>query len=66
MTSYEKPKPKKKEMHDIRRVLYVDQQIMNFNQFLPGKCFGINLLVANKTDYEQIIELSVDEQNYTY
>lgn len=58
--------PKRKETQDIHKVLFVDQQIMNFNNFLPGKLIGINLLVANKTDCEQIIELSVDEQTYMY
>lgn len=39
---------------------------MNFNYFLPGKMIGLGLIVQNKTDCEQIIELSVDEGSYTY
>ena len=39
---------------------------MNFNIFYPGKLLGSNLMVANLSDCEQIIELSVDQLNYTY
>lgn len=39
---------------------------MNFGNFLPGKFLGSTLIVANKTEYEQIIELSVDSLNYKY
>ena len=50
----------------MESVLYVDQKIMNFNNFLPGKLLGSNLVVANKTECEQIIELSVDQASYMY
>ena len=39
---------------------------MNFGTYLPGKFLGSTLIVANKTDSEQIIELSVDGMNYKY
>ena len=39
---------------------------MNFNTYLPGKLLGSTLMVTNLTDCEQIIELSVDSQNYKY
>jgi hypothetical protein len=39
---------------------------MNFNHFLPGKAHGLNLLIGNKMACEQIIELSIDQSNYTY
>ena len=47
-------------------MLYVDSKIMNFNTYYPGKLLGSNLMVANLSDCEQIIELSVDQINYTY
>ena len=47
-------------------VLQIDQKVMNFNAFLPGKMLGSNLVIANTTDYEQIIELSVDANSYKY
>lgn len=51
---------------DVSDVLYVDSKIMNFNSFFPGRLLGSNLMVANKSNCEQIIELSVDQLNYTY
>ena len=39
---------------------------MNFSSFLPGKMLGSNLVIGNTTDYEQIIELSVDANSYKY
>ena len=39
---------------------------MNFNTYLPGKLLGSNLMVANRTGCEQIIELSVDQTSYMY
>lgn len=62
----EPPQPKRREYHNIQNVLYVDQKIMNFNSFMPSKLIGINLLVVNRTNCEQIIELSVDEMSYMY
>jgi hypothetical protein len=40
-------------MHsDISKVLDIDQTVMNFNSYLPGKMLGSNLMVCNKTDYD--------------
>jgi hypothetical protein len=39
---------------------------MNFNSFLPRKLLGSTLLVSNISECEQIIELSVDSNNYKY
>lgn len=47
-------------------MLEVDTKVMNFNQYLPGKLLGSTLMVTNLTECEQIIELSVDSQNYKY
>jgi hypothetical protein len=59
-------KEKRMTLQDINKVLSVDTRIINFNNYLPGKLLGSNLLVANKTDCEQIIELSVDQESYMY
>lgn len=56
----------KRPYKDVGQVLYVDSKIMNFNTYYPGKLLGSNLMVANLSDCEQIIELSVDQINYTY
>jgi len=53
-------------VQNIVDVLFCDSQIMNFGSFLPGKFLGSTLIVANKTECEQIIELSVDGTNYKY
>lgn len=47
-------------------MLFFDQQIITFNTFLPGKMLGSTLILVNRTDSEQIIELSVDQNSYTY
>jgi hypothetical protein len=47
-------------------VLEIDQSIMNFNCYLPGKMLGSNLMIANLTAFDQIIELSVDSNSYKY
>jgi len=39
---------------------------MNFNSYYPGKLLGSTLMVTNLSNCEQIIELSVDQSNYTY
>ena len=47
-------------VQNINDVLFIDQQIISFNTYMPGKMLGSTLVVVNKTDSEQIIELSVD------
>ena len=51
---------------DVNRVLEVDQRVMNFYNCLPGKMLGSNLLVTNKTNCDQIIEISIDQETYFY
>jgi hypothetical protein len=51
---------------DLSKVLLVDSTILNYATFYPGKLLGSTLTVANLTNYEQIVELSVDAQTYTY
>ena len=50
----------------MHSVLHVDSNIMNFNSYYPGKLLGSTLMVTNLSNCEQIIELSVDQSNYTY
>ena len=58
---------KTSELHtDITKVLEIDQQVMNFNCYLPGKMLGSSLMIGNLTDFDQIIELSVDSNSYKY
>ena len=54
------------KVQDVHNVLYCDTKTINFNSYLPGKLLGSNLIVTNKTNCEQIIELSVDQQSYMY
>lgn len=63
----EETKPRRNQLHnDVNEVLFADHKIMNFSHFLPGKAHGLNLLIGNKLESEQIIELSIDQTNYTY
>lgn len=47
-------------------MISVDSNHLNYNTFMPGKLLGSTLSVGNKTDYEQIVELSVDAQTLSY
>jgi hypothetical protein len=47
-------------------VLFVDSSILNYATFFPGKLLGSNLNIGNLTNSEQIVELAVDAQSYTY
>lgn len=53
-------------LQDIDKVLYIDQRVMNFYTFMPGKILGSNLIVYNKTDCDQIIDISIDSQSYVF
>ena len=37
---------------DIHRIVYVDSNILNYSQTLPGKLLGSTLSVGNYTDAE--------------
>ena len=58
--------PENIEHENVHSVLHVDSNIMNFNSYYPGKLLGSTLMVTNLSNCEQIIELSVDQCNYTY
>lgn len=47
-------------------MIFVDSSILNYATFFPGKLLGSTLTVGNLTNCEQIVELSVDAQSYTY
>jgi hypothetical protein len=47
-------------------VLFVDSNILNYTSFFPGKLLGSTLTVGNLTNCEQIVELAVDANSYTY
>ena len=51
---------------DIRKMIYVDSQVLNYSSFYPCKMLGSNLSVGNLSDCEQIVELSVDSQTLRY
>ena len=47
-------------------MIFVDSQILNYSSFYPGKMLGSTLSVGNKSNCEQIVELSVDSANSSY
>jgi hypothetical protein len=40
--------------------------VINFGERLPGTVFGSGFTVFNQTPYEQIIDLSFDDQNLSF
>lgn len=51
---------------DIEEVLQVKQRMLHFSNVLPGKLLGSKLTVQNKTNCDQIIELSLDQSSYMF
>jgi hypothetical protein len=51
---------------DINNIITVDGNWLNFSSTLPGKILGSTLEVANLTEAEQIIELTVDQEAFKY
>lgn len=47
-------------------MISVDSKVLNYSNFYPGKMLGSTLSVANLTNCEQIVELSVDSVNLNY
>ena len=47
-------------------MISVDSKVLNYSNFYPGKMLGSTLSVANLTNCEQIVELSVDSANLKY
>ncbi len=39
---------------------------MNYGSFLPGKLLGSTLNVVNDSNFEQIVELSIDAASLNY
>jgi len=51
---------------DVRQMISVDVNVLNFSYFYPHKMLGSNLVVGNLTDSEQIVELAVDSLAESY
>ena len=51
---------------DIRQMISVDSEVLNYSTFYPGKMLGSTLSVGNRSSCEQIVELSVDSVNEAY
>lgn len=51
---------------DIHTIVYVDSNILNFSQTLPGKLLGSTLSVGNFTEAEQIVELSIETSTFNF
>lgn len=47
-------------------MIQVDSEVLNYSSFYPGKMLGSTLSVGNRSDCEQIVELSVDSVNDSY
>jgi hypothetical protein len=45
---------------DLRKIISIDSKVLNYSTFFPGKMLGSTLSVSNLTNFEQIVELSVD------
>lgn len=46
--------------YEIEKVIELDANVINFGTFAPGKLLGSTLLVRNKSDQEQVVQLVVD------
>ena len=57
---------KKEEPKDIRDIIKVDSQVLNYGTVNPGKLLGSILVITNTSESEQTVELSIDTKNDTY
>ena len=55
-----------KRFIDIKKMIFVDSNVLNYSAFFPGKMLGSTLSVGNLSNCEQIVELSVDSNNAVY
>jgi hypothetical protein len=51
---------------DIRKTIQTDCSWLNFATTLPGKILGSTLTVSNLTEAEQIVELTIDREVFSY
>lgn len=51
---------------DVTKVITVDTYVLYYGQFLPGKLLGSTLNVSNNSQFEQIVELSIDAASFHY
>lgn len=60
-------KPAKKTgPQDIKDVIKVDSELLNYGTVNPGKLLGSIITVTNRSEFEQTIELSIDTETETY
>jgi hypothetical protein len=57
---------KEPELENLFKVLTIDSKILNFQTCLPTKILASSVTVTNKSQYEQIIELAVDNISFVY
>jgi hypothetical protein len=58
-------KPKNR-IQDITKTILVDSFILNYASFYPSKLLGSTLQVSNTSEFEQIVELSVDSNTFSF
>lgn len=51
---------------EIEKVIDIDANVINFGTFAPGKLLGSTLLVRNKSDQEQVVQLVVDSKSQCF
>lgn len=51
---------------DIKDILEIGQHLMSFGKFISSKVLGSHLTLTNKSDREQIFEVSVDRETKHY
>jgi hypothetical protein len=59
-------KPTKNRIQDITKTIFVDSYILNYATFYPGKLLGSTLQVGNTSEFEQIVELSIDSNTFSF
>ena len=59
-------KKPKNRIQDISKTIFVDSYILNYASFYPGKLLGSTLQVGNTSEFEQIVELSVDSNTFSF
>lgn len=45
---------------DAKQIINLDVNYLNYSSFFPNKMLGSSLSIGNKTEAEQIVELSID------
>jgi hypothetical protein len=45
---------------DVQSVISIDSRALNYASFYPSKLLGSTLSIANRTDYDLIVEISIE------